>query len=86
MPSSHRIGKIHMLSIQITDLIVTQTVAYVIHADFRVHIILSLPSCARLIGVSFSLRLYSCASSETSDADSICSCDSSIAIGPRPPF
>ena len=50
------------------------------------HISLSFHTCTRLVWANPSLRPYSCASSEPSDADSICSCDSSLAIGPRPPF
>ena len=47
------------------------------------HLIISfVPSANR---VDSSLRSYACTADEVSDSDSICSCDSSLAIGPRPP-
>lgn len=63
----------------------TQTVAYVIHRYTQPTTSLSFPECPQPIQTA-SRYSYACAADDVSDADSICSCDSSHAIGPRPSF
>lgn len=63
----------------------TQTVAHINLQTFPAHRIIFIFFVPSTDFVDFSLRSYSCVADEASDVDSICSCDSSFAIGPRPP-